>query len=126
MLIAAIATPSTLISDRGVLAVDPEAVGYFGKALIQSLTIASRASVPLYSALRADFVVFRDAAGGNSYRFAHRRQIEVVQHDAIGLGFQGEYQFGQRFHFHLKGELGVSLFCRAHGWTTGQRNVINP
>jgi GTP cyclohydrolase II len=66
VLIAAIATPSTLISDRGVLAVDPEAVGYFGKALIQSLTIASRASVPLYSGLRADFVVFRDAAGGNS------------------------------------------------------------
>ncbi|HEX5210720.1 MAG TPA: GTP cyclohydrolase II [Pseudolabrys sp.] len=66
VLIAEIAAPSSLVFERGILAVDPEVVGHFGKDLIQSLTIASRASVPLHSGLRADFVVFRDAAGGNS------------------------------------------------------------
>src|ERR1035437_7444854 len=44
---------------------EAEAVARFGDEPIRSLAIASKASVPLNSGARADFVVFRDAMGGS-------------------------------------------------------------
>src|SRR3974377_119564 len=41
-------------------------MGRFSQDLLRSLTIASKAAVPLNSGSRADFIVFRDAIGGTS------------------------------------------------------------
>lgn len=49
-----------------IIAVDAEAVERFAGEAIQSLTLASEASVPLDSGAHARFVVFRDALGGTS------------------------------------------------------------
>jgi GTP cyclohydrolase II len=46
--------------------IDAEAIDSFGEELLRSLAIASKASVPLSSGSRAEFVVFRDALGGNA------------------------------------------------------------
>src|SRR6185312_6143327 len=43
-----------------------DAIDSFGQDLLRSLTIASKASVPLSSGAHAEFVVFRDAIGGNA------------------------------------------------------------
>src|ERR1022692_2463237 len=51
--------------DHHIIAVEAEAVARFGDETIRSLAIASKASVPLNSGTRADFVVFRDAMGGS-------------------------------------------------------------
>jgi GTP cyclohydrolase II len=48
-----------------IVAVEAEAVAGFRSEIIRSLAIASKASVPLNSGARADFVVFRDAMGGS-------------------------------------------------------------
>jgi GTP cyclohydrolase II len=52
--------------DADIITVDAEAVERFADEAIQSLTLASEASVPLDSGMQARFVVFRDAIGGNS------------------------------------------------------------
>ena len=51
--------------DHHIITVEAEAVARFGDETIRSLAIASKASVPLNSGTRADFVVFRDAMGGS-------------------------------------------------------------
>jgi GTP cyclohydrolase II len=51
--------------DYPIISVETEAILRFGDDIIQSLVIASKASVPLNSGARADFVVFRDAMGGS-------------------------------------------------------------
>jgi GTP cyclohydrolase II len=51
--------------DHQIITVEAEAVARFGDETIRSLAIASKASVPLNSGARADFVVFRDAMGGS-------------------------------------------------------------
>lgn len=68
--------PAVLIADadaadarlleRQVIRVGADAVAQFGETIIRSLTLASRATVPLDSGSRAEFVVFRDAMGGSS------------------------------------------------------------
>ena len=49
-----------------IISVEAEAVARFGDDVIQSLTIASDASVPLNSGTLTRFVIFRDAMGGSS------------------------------------------------------------
>jgi GTP cyclohydrolase II len=51
--------------DHHIITVEADAVARFGDETIRSLAIASKASVPLNSGTRADFVVFRDAMGGS-------------------------------------------------------------
>jgi GTP cyclohydrolase II len=51
--------------DHHIITVEAEAVARFGDETIRSLAIASKASVPLNSGARADFIVFRDAMGGS-------------------------------------------------------------
>lgn len=65
VLVAEIAAASAIVSGFNILAVDAEAIARFGDEAIQSLAIASKASVPLSSGGRADFVIFRDAMGGS-------------------------------------------------------------
>jgi GTP cyclohydrolase II len=65
--------PAVLVADvvaggalnHHIITVEAEAVARFGDETIRSLAIASKASVPLNSGTRADFVVFRDAMGGS-------------------------------------------------------------
>ena len=65
--------PAVLVADvvaggainHRIITVEAEAVARFGDETIRSLAIASKASVPLNSGARADFVVFRDAMGGS-------------------------------------------------------------
>ena len=54
------------VSEQQVIRVEADAVAQFGDEVIRSLVLASRASVPLDSGSRAEFVVFRDAMGGTS------------------------------------------------------------
>src|SRR6202142_1405551 len=51
--------------DHHIITLEAEAVARFGDETIRSLAIASKASVPLNSGTRVDFVVFRDAMGGS-------------------------------------------------------------
>src|ERR1035437_6814731 len=65
--------PAVLVADvvaggainHHIITVEAEAVVRFGDETTRSLAIASKASVPLNSGARADFVVFRDAMGGS-------------------------------------------------------------
>jgi GTP cyclohydrolase II len=57
---------SSLAAEHNIVTVDAKAVAQFGTEAIRTLTIASKAFVPLDSGRRARFVVFRDAMGGNS------------------------------------------------------------
>lgn len=66
VLVAEAAATDALLSEHHIVAVEAKAVGHFGEEIIRSLAIASKASVPLNSGSRADFVVFRDAMGGSS------------------------------------------------------------
>jgi GTP cyclohydrolase II len=66
VLVAEVAATDALLSEHYIVAVEAKAVGHFGEEIIRSLAIASKASVPLNSGSRADFVVFRDAMGGSS------------------------------------------------------------
>lgn len=50
----------------GLLSLDADTIDRFRQDLPRSLAVASRASVPLNSGSRAEFVVFRDALGGTS------------------------------------------------------------
>jgi GTP cyclohydrolase II len=53
------------VLDHRIVTVEANAIARLGDDIIQSLAIASKAAVPLSSGARADFVVFRDAMGGN-------------------------------------------------------------
>jgi GTP cyclohydrolase II len=66
VLVAEVAAPDALLSEQRLVTVEAKAVGNFGEEIVRSLTIASKASAPLHSGSRADFVVFRDVMGGSS------------------------------------------------------------
>jgi GTP cyclohydrolase II len=64
--------PAVLVADVAagealdqIITVEADAVARFRDDAVRSLTIASRASVPLASGTRADFVIFRDEMGGS-------------------------------------------------------------
>ena len=64
-----VASLSSHQADRGIegiIKVEAKSIGSFSHDLLRSLTIASKATVPLSSGSRAEFVVFRDAIGGTS------------------------------------------------------------
>jgi GTP cyclohydrolase II len=63
VLVADVAVGSTIASDINIITVEAEAVALFANEVIRSVTVASKASVPLGSGKRAQFVVFRDAMG---------------------------------------------------------------
>jgi GTP cyclohydrolase II len=65
VLVADVAANSAITAMPDFVTVEAEAVARFGNELIQSLTIANKASVPLGSGQRACFYVFRDAMGGS-------------------------------------------------------------
>jgi GTP cyclohydrolase II len=65
VLVAEVEGSSAIASDRNIITVDAAAVTNFRGDIVRSLTIASKASVPLNSGARADFVIFRDAMGGS-------------------------------------------------------------
>jgi GTP cyclohydrolase II len=66
VLVANLSTTDSFVSERQIIAVEHKAVMRFRDDVIRSLAIASKASVPLISGSRADFIVFRDVAGGSS------------------------------------------------------------
>jgi GTP cyclohydrolase II len=53
-------------TEHQIIVVEQKSVTRFRDEMIRSLTIASKASVPLNSGSRADFIVFHDATGGSS------------------------------------------------------------
>lgn len=65
VLVADVAVSDAIIAMPEIVTVEAEAVARFRAELIQSLTIANKASVPLSSGQRACFYVFRDAMGGS-------------------------------------------------------------
>ena len=65
VLIADVAGRDAIVSATDIVTVEAEAVSHFRDDVIQSLTIANKASVPLRSGQRACFYVFRDAMGGS-------------------------------------------------------------
>jgi GTP cyclohydrolase II len=54
-----------MASSHNIISVEADSIGRFGADTIRSLTIASRADVPLKFGKRAIFVVFRDGIGGS-------------------------------------------------------------
>jgi GTP cyclohydrolase II len=66
--------PAVLVADArpstcelaGIVKLEAETICRFTHDLLRSLTIASKASVPLSSGSRAEFIVFRDTLGGTS------------------------------------------------------------
>src|SRR4051794_31348798 len=65
VLTADVAGRDAILSATDIVTVEAEAVARFRDEIIQSLTIANKASVPLKSGQRACFYVFRDAMGGS-------------------------------------------------------------
>ena len=65
VLAADVAAEDAIAFEPQIITVEADAVARFGDDAIQSLTIASEASVPLNSGTRTRFVVFRDAMGGS-------------------------------------------------------------
>ncbi len=66
VLAADVAAEEIIELESQIIIVEAEAVARFGDDVIQSLAIASDASVPLNSGTPTRFVIFRDAMGGNS------------------------------------------------------------
>jgi GTP cyclohydrolase II len=66
VLVANLSATESFVSEHQIIVVEHKAVMRFRDDVIRSLAIASKASVPLNSGSRADFIVFRDAAGGSS------------------------------------------------------------
>jgi GTP cyclohydrolase II len=66
VLVADVAAVDAIACAPQIITVEAEAVARFGDDAIQSLVIASEASVPLNSGTRTRFVAFRDAMGGSS------------------------------------------------------------
>ncbi len=65
VLVADVSAGGAAVAKHNIVTVDAKAVAHFGKEAIRTLTIASKAYVPLDSGRRARFVVFRDAIGGS-------------------------------------------------------------
>jgi GTP cyclohydrolase II len=63
LLVAAIADADAVASEHHIVIVEADAVADYREESIQSLTIASKASVPLKSGSRASFIVFRNETG---------------------------------------------------------------
>ena len=55
----------SVVATYNIIAVEADAVVHFGDEAIRTLTIASRADVPLDSSRDAKFIVFRDALGAS-------------------------------------------------------------
>jgi GTP cyclohydrolase II len=66
LLIADGETVAAAASDPPLIRVSADAVTQFRQAAVQSLAVATEASVPLNGGLPARFVIFRDAIGGSS------------------------------------------------------------
>ncbi len=66
VLAADVSPAMTITLASEIITVEAAAVARFGEEAIQSLKIASEASVPLNSGTRTRFVVFKDATGGSS------------------------------------------------------------
>ncbi|MBV8751636.1 MAG: GTP cyclohydrolase II RibA [Hyphomicrobiales bacterium] len=65
-LLMAVVDPGSAVVSPPLVAIDSDAIGRFRRSVLQSLTIASEAQVPLHGVHAARFVVFRDAIGGSS------------------------------------------------------------
>jgi GTP cyclohydrolase II len=65
-LLVAQAGAGTALADPPLVAVEGDAIARFRRRVLQSLTIASEAQVPLHGGHSTRFVVFRDAIGGSS------------------------------------------------------------
>jgi GTP cyclohydrolase II len=65
-LLVAKADAGSLLADPPIVEVEGDAIARFRRSLLQSLTIASEAQVPLHGGHATRFVVFRDAIGGSS------------------------------------------------------------
>jgi GTP cyclohydrolase II len=63
VLVAELVSADAIASKHQIVVIEAQSVAYFRAETIASLRIASRASVPLKSGSRADFVVFRDDRG---------------------------------------------------------------
>jgi GTP cyclohydrolase II len=63
VLVATLSAANAIASEHQIVSVEADAVTRFREESIRSLTIASKASVPLKSGSRASFVVFRDEIG---------------------------------------------------------------
>jgi GTP cyclohydrolase II len=66
LLIADGETVAAAACDPPLIRVSADAVAQFRQAAVQSLAVATEASVPLNGGLPARFVIFRDAIGGSS------------------------------------------------------------
>jgi GTP cyclohydrolase II len=66
LLVAEADANSTAYVDPPLVSVDAESISRFRRNVLQSLTIAGEAPVPLHGGRSARFVVFRDAIGGGS------------------------------------------------------------
>jgi len=64
-LVAEVTNGDAMASGLNMIVVEAGAVAHFGAEAVRSLSIASKAWVPLDSGRRARFVVFRDAMGGS-------------------------------------------------------------
>ena len=65
-LLVAQAEAGSAVADPPLVAVEGDAIARFRRSVLQSLTIASEAQVPLHGGHATRFVVFRDAIGGSS------------------------------------------------------------
>jgi GTP cyclohydrolase II len=65
VLVADVAARDAIASEPDIVTVEADAIARFRDEIIQSLTIANKASVPLSSGQRACFYVFHDAMGGS-------------------------------------------------------------
>jgi GTP cyclohydrolase II len=65
-LLVAAADAGPALADPPFVSVDGDAISRFRRSVLQSLTIASEAQVPLHGGHATRFVVFRDAIGGSS------------------------------------------------------------
>ena len=65
-LLVAAADAGAALADPPLVSVEGDAIARFHRSLLQSLTIASEAQVPLHGGHSTRFVVFRDAIGASS------------------------------------------------------------
>jgi len=58
--------PQAILQGLDLIKIEAQAIRDFDRELVNSLVIASRASIPLSSGARSEFVIFRDTLGGTS------------------------------------------------------------
>jgi GTP cyclohydrolase II len=91
LLIADGETVAAAACDPPLIRVSADAVAQFRQAAVQSLAVATEASVPLNGGLPARFVIFRDAIGGSSVAVIvgvpdFARPVPVRMHSACLTG----------------------------------------